>query len=107
MKEARVGIRFAFTEYVGRVPSPDGMDWPGMFAGRRSAVGVWRRADTDANGTADGNSRAYANGHQHPYADARPSNVHARAHAVARANDSAGALSWDHNAGAGQRSRCT
>ena len=41
-----------------------------MFAGRRIAVGMWRRADNDANSHACGNARAYT-GHQYLYADIR------------------------------------
>ena len=108
MKEASVGIHFAFKGYVERVPSPDSMDWAGMFAGRRFAVGMWRRAD--ANGAADGNSRAYANGHQYPhaYTYTGPANIHARAYADAKPHGNVVVPSCDTNAtAAGQRSRCT
>ena len=47
---------------------PDSMGWAAVFVGRRIAVGMWRRADRDAN------ARAYT-GHQYPYADIGPANA--------------------------------
>ena len=51
---------------------PDSMGWAAVFVGRRIAVGMWRRADRDAN------ARAYT-GHQYPYADIGPANASADA----------------------------
>ena len=78
---------------------PDSMGWAAVFVGRRVAVGMYRRADRDAN------ARAYT-GHQYPYADIGPAN--ANADADADPDPSADATSDPSaDAGAGWRSRDT
>ena len=77
--------------------------WVGaaVFAGRRVAVGMYRRTGSDANGPASGNARS-STGHQYPYADTGSANIHASANADPNADPNANA-----KAGAGWRSRDT
>ena len=63
---------------------PDSMGWAAVFVGRRVAVGMWRRADRDAN------ARAYT-GHQYPYADIGPANADPGPDATSDPNADAGA----------------
>ena len=76
---------------------PDSMGWAALVAGRRVAVGMYRRTGSDANGPASGNARSLT-GHQYPYADTGSANIHPSADADPDPDPSA-------NAGAGWRSR--
>ena len=79
------------------------MGWAAVFAGRRFALGMWRRAGSHADDTAYGNARAHT-GHQYPYADTGSANFHASAYADTRPHvDSHTRTALD--AGAAQRWR--
>ena len=63
--------------------------WAALVAGRRVAVGMYRRTGSDANGPASGNARSLT-GHQYPYADTGSANIHASANATSDPNAGAG-----------------
>ena len=73
-----------------------------MFAGRRFAVGMWRWANADTDGTAYGNARAYT-GHKHDNADISAANTHPSANPDPRPHADS-YTGTDPNAGAGWRS---
>ena len=84
---------------------PDSMGWAALVAGRRVAVGMYRRTGSDANGPASRNARSLT-GHQYPYADTGSANIHPSADADP--DPSADATSDPNaDAGAGWRSRDT
>ena len=84
---------------------PDSMGWAALVAGRRVAVGMYRRTGSGANGPASGNARAYT-GHQYPYADINSANIHSCANADTRPHADSHTRT-DPNAGAGWRPRDT